>query len=94
MKSQDWCGGVDFEPSGGNFVQTFSLGSKADDFKSRDMAGAGRATECLLHEFFLLTKSIYLKISKIWNIYNQDHCNSATPWNLHSNIKIDLFNSY
>jgi len=35
------------DPSGGNLVQTFSLGSNAEDFKSSDALGAGLPTECL-----------------------------------------------
>lgn len=37
------------DPSGGNLVQTFSLGSKAEGFKSRDAEGAGLPTECLFN---------------------------------------------
>jgi len=47
LNSQELCGGVYLEPSGGNFVQNFSLGSKADDFKSRDVGGADLPTACL-----------------------------------------------
>ena len=37
------------DPSGGNFVHTFSLGSNAEDFRSRDVVGAGLPTECLYY---------------------------------------------
>lgn len=36
-------------PSGGNLVQTFSLGSKAEGFKSSEAVGAGLPTECLFN---------------------------------------------
>jgi hypothetical protein len=38
---------VYLDPSDGNFVQSFSFGSKAEAFKSREVAGAGLPTECL-----------------------------------------------
>lgn len=42
------------DPSDGNLVQTFSLGSNAEDFRSREIAGAGRPTECLPnHKWFI-----------------------------------------
>jgi len=37
------------EPSGGNLVHTFSFGSNAEDFKSRDVLGAGLPTACLCY---------------------------------------------
>jgi hypothetical protein len=37
------------DPSGGNFVHTFSFGSKAEAFKSRVVIGAGLPTECLCY---------------------------------------------
>lgn len=45
----DGCGGVYLEPSGGNLVQTFSLESKAEGFRSKDADGAGLPTECLIY---------------------------------------------
>jgi len=38
---------VYLDPSGGNLVHTFSLGSKAAGFRSSDAVGAGLAIECL-----------------------------------------------
>lgn len=35
------------DPSRGNLVHTFSLGSKAEGFRSTDVAGAGLPTACL-----------------------------------------------
>lgn len=50
MNAHDWWGGVCFDPCGGNRVHIFSLGLKAVSLRSRDVAGAGLPTECLVDD--------------------------------------------
>lgn len=74
------------DPSGGNLVHTFSLGSKAECFKSRDAAGAGLPTECLCNQSNRLIMS-NKKLSSL--VYKSSNLRGGKKFEYFSTVKLE-----